>query len=226
MSDRRSRLLAVLSVLAPLLFWSAVVLGALLRGPEYDHLTQAISELSVGENAPVMNAGFVAYGVVTIDFALGLRLGASAAIRVGFLLLALAGASTAALGLLWVAWAVANGAPVTAAPLDARGLTVDAWYDVIHNVLAGWAYALGAVGAISVGLGVRGGALRPAPAAYFVASGVAVIVLALYVEAARPVLDGLVQRVLVGLLQLWPAVYAIRSAAVARTAALASLARG
>ncbi len=98
MDVRRATVLAMLSVVAPLVFWTAVVAGAVLRGAEYDHLTQAISELSVGQNASVMDAGFIAYGVITVWFALGLRRGAPEPVRVGFLLLALAGASTAALG--------------------------------------------------------------------------------------------------------------------------------
>lgn len=223
---RRAEVLATFSVLAPLVFWTAVVLGGLLRGPRYDHLTQAISALSVGDGAPVMDAGFLAYGILTLWFALGLRRGASTPERVGLLLLALAGLSTAGLGVQWLAWALATGAPVTAAPLDARGLTVDPWYDVIHDVLAGSAYALGAVGAMSVGVGVRGSPRWPGHAPYFVASGIAVVVLALYIEAARPVLDGLLQRVLVGLLQLWPAVYAIRSAVLEGIADVAVPARG
>ena len=196
--------------------------GALLRDRGYDHRTQAISELSVGENAPVMDAGFLAYGILTVWFALGLRRGAPTAVRVGLLLLALAGAATAGLGLQWLAWGAARGAPVTAAPLDARGLTVDPTYDVIHNVLAGWAYALGAVGAISVGIGVRRQDRGVSYAPYFVASGIAVIALAIYIEATRPVFDGLLQRALVGLLQLWPAVYAIRAATFGRSDTRAS----
>ena len=214
MDDRRPTILAALSLIAPLVFWTAVVLGAVLRGVEYDHLTQAISELSVGQNASVMDAGFIAYGVITVWFALGLRRGAPGPVRAGFLLLAIAGASTAALGLQWVAWAIAGGSPVTAAPLDARGLTVDPRYDVIHNVLAGWAYALGAVGSISVGIGVRRWRTWAGYVPYFIGTGAAVVTLALFIEAARPVLDGLLQRALVALLQIWPAVYAVRSAAM------------
>lgn len=222
---RRAGVLATVSVLAPLAFWSAMIIGGLLRGQQYDHLTHAISELSVGDNAPLMNSGFIAYGILTVSFALGLRRSAPGAARVGLLLLALAGSATAALGLQWSAWDLTSGAPV-AAPVDAEGLTLDPTYDIIHDALAGSAYLLGSLGAIGVGIGVRGEMRWAAYVPYFVATGVVVIVLALYIDAARPVLDGLVQRVLVALLQLWPAVYAIRWAVVGRIAAFPAPARG
>ncbi len=225
MGIRRGDVLAAASVLAPLVFWSAMIVGGLLRGQQYDHVTHAVSELGVGDNAPLMNSGFVAYGILTVSFALGLRRSAPGAARVGLLLLALAGAATAGLGLQWLAWDLTSGPPV-AAPLDAEGLTLDPAYDVIHDALAGSAYLLGSLGAIGVGIGVRGETRGAAYAPYFVAAGVVVIVLALYIEAARPAFDGLVQRVLVALLQLWPAVYAIRSAAMGRIAAITAPARG
>lgn len=222
---RRAGILATVSVLAPLAFWSAMVAGGMLRGQRYDHLTQAISELSVGENAPLMNAGSIAYGVLTVWFALGLRRDGPGVTRGGLLLLALAGAATAGLGVQWLAWDTTSGPPVAAA-IDAEGLTLDGTYDLIHNALAGSAYLLGALGAITVGIGVRGQPRWAGYAPYFVATGAVVIVLALFIEATAPVLDGLIQRALVALLQLWPAVYAVRSAARRRLAAVTAPARG
>lgn len=224
MSARRPVVLATVSVLAPLAFWSAMIVGWLLRGQRYDPLTQAISELSVGDNAPLMNSGFIAYGVLTMWFALGLRGGAPGAARLGLLLLALAGAATAGLGLQWLAWDLAGARPVAAA-VGAEGLSLDHTYDLIHNVLAGSAYLLGALGSIAVGTGVRRRAGWAGHTPYFVATGVIVMALALFIEATAPVLDGLIQRVLVGLLHLWPAVYAIRSAASADLAAVTVPAR-
>jgi hypothetical protein len=205
----RAAVLATVSVLAPLVFWATVLVGGALRGGLYSHATQAISELSVGTNASVVDAGFIAYGLLTVWFALGLRSGAPSPIGVGFLLLAVAGASTAALGVQWLVWVIWYGEPVVAAPPDARGLTIDPLYDVIHNVLAGWAYATGAVGAMSVGVGVRASPRWRASAPYFVLTGVAVVALAIFIEAADPLYDGALQRTLVVLLQLWPAAYAI-----------------
>lgn len=208
---RRPVVLAALSVIAPLTFWSAALLGALLRGAGYDHFTQAVSELSVGDNAAVMDAGFIAYGVLTVAFALGLRRGAPTATSAGFILLAGAGAATAGLGLQWVGWALTLGPPL-ATPADARGLTVDATYNVVHNALAGSAYVLGAFGAFAVGIGVRPDARWLRYVEYFLVTGPIVLAIALYIQVAVPVLDGLLQRTLILLLQLWPAVYAVRSA--------------
>jgi hypothetical protein len=133
-------------------------------------------------------------------------------------LLAVAGASTAALGVQWLAWAIAFGEPVSPAPVDARGLTGDRLYDLIHNVFAGWAYATGAVGAMSVGIGLRAWPRWARSAPYFLVTGIAVIGLAVFIEVAQPLYSGALQRTLIVLLQLWPAVYAIRSLALPRAA--------
>jgi hypothetical membrane protein len=59
-------------IIAPLLFTLVVVIASLLR-PGYSQTHNFISDLGVGSYAVIQNANFVAFGLLSIGFALGLR---------------------------------------------------------------------------------------------------------------------------------------------------------
>lgn len=214
LSGRRADFLATLGVLAPLSFWSAVVLGGALRRG-YDHSVRAISELSIGENAPLMNAAFIAYGVLIVIIALGLRPVVLPTARIGLVLLTVAGAATAGLGIQWIGWASTTGAP-SLAPPAADSLTTDAAYDVIHDLLAILAYLSSALAALLAGLGLRGQPAWRGYDTYFVASGVLALALMAYAGLGH-VSGGVVQRSLTVTVQLWVAVIALRSRGALRS---------
>ena len=197
---------AAASVLAPLTFWAAVAIASAMR-PGYDQTASTISRLSVGANAPVMNAGFLAYGILTVVIAALLRGRVETALdRVPLVLLAMSGACTASLGIQWLTWSVAGMAPVSSRP----ALTTDPLYDVVHNVLAAGAFGFSGLGSFVLGISVRG---RPGWSGYdraFIAFALVVIVLSTFLSARIPEGQGLAQRVAVVALQAWVAVLAFR----------------
>ena len=197
---------AAASVLAPLAFWSAVAIGSTLR-PGYDQTLSTISRLSVGENAAIMNAGFLAYGIVTIAIAFVLRGRVEASLdRVALVLLALSGACTVSLGVQWLIWSAAGAAPMSAYP----ALSTDQRYDLIHNVLAAGSFGFSGLGSFVIGVSVR---RRPGWSGYdvvFIALALVVMVLSGYLSARLPSAQGLAQRVAVVALQAWVAVLAFR----------------
>lgn len=201
-------------MLAPLSFWSAVIVGGVLRDG-YDHTARAISVLSIGDNAPLMNAAFIAYGVLIAIIALGLRPVMPPDTRMGLSLLTVAGAATAGLGIQWIAWAATAGAP-SLAPPGAGSLTTDPTYDVIHDALAILAYLASALAALAAGLGLRGRPAWRGYELYFVASGVLALALMTYAGVAD-VSGGVLQRSLTVTVQLWVAVIALRSRGALRS---------
>jgi hypothetical membrane protein len=200
------------SVLAPLAFWTAVAVASLMR-PGYDQTASTISRLSVGENASVMNAGLLAYGILTVAIALILRGRVEAALdRVPCVLLALSGACTASLGIQWIVWS-ALGMPPASARL---ALTTDPIYDVVHNALAAGAFGFSGLGSFILGISVRG---RRGWAGYdvaFIGMALVVMVASTYLSARLPDAQGLAQRVAVVALQAWVAVLAFRLLGLAR----------
>jgi hypothetical membrane protein len=197
---------AAVTVIAPAAFWTAVATGSVLR-PGYDQAASTISRLSVGPNAAVMDAGFIAYGLLTIAIALVLSTRVAPGLgRSALLLLGLSGACTASLGIQWVVWTLGGAVLVPARP----GLTTDPAYDLIHDALAAGAFTFSGVGSLLTGMSVRG---RPGwagyPAFFFAVSAV-VLVLSTYLALRFPGAQGAVQRVAVVALQSWVAVLAFR----------------
>ena len=197
---------AAASVLAPLAFWTAVAVASAMR-PGYDQTASTISRLSVGENAAIMNAGFLAYGILTIGIAFVLRRRVPPGLdRAALVLLALSGACTASLGIQWIAWNVA-GLPVDGAP---PRLTTDPRYDLIHDALAVGAFAFSGLGSLILGIAVRG---RPRWTGYdlaFFGCALVVLVASTYLVGRPPALQGAAQRLAVVALQAWVAVLAFR----------------
>jgi hypothetical membrane protein len=203
---------ATASVLAPLAFWSAVAVASVLR-PGYDQTVSTISRLSVGENAAVMNAGFLAYGILTVAISFVLRGRVERPLdRMALALLALSGACTASLGVQWLIWSANGAAPVSARP----ALTADPLYDIVHSVLAAGSFAFSGLGSFVLGISVR---RRPGWSGYdvvFIALALVVMVLSTYLSARLPEAQGLAQRVAVVALQAWVAVLAFRLHALGR----------
>ena len=197
---------ATASVLAPVAFWTAVAVASVMR-PGYDQIASTISRLSVGENASVMNAGFLAYGILTVAIALVLRARVETAVdRMAIVLLALSGACTASLGVQWLIWSANGIAPMSAHP----ALSTDPLYDVVHNILAAGSFGFSGLGSFVIGLSVR---RRPGWSGYdlaFIGMALAVMVLSTYLSARIPSGQGLAQRVAVVMLQAWVALLAFR----------------
>lgn len=205
------------SVLAPVAFWTAVAVASVMR-PGYDQVASTISRLSVGENASIMNAGFLAYGILTIAIALVLRGRVETPLdRMALVLLALSGACTASLGIQWLIWSAGGMPPLSARP----ALTTDPLYDIVHNVFAAGSFAFSGLGSFVIGVSVR---RRPGWSGYdvaFIALALVVMVLSTYLSARLPSAQGLAQRVAVVALQAWVALLAFRLVALARAPELA-----
>jgi hypothetical membrane protein len=210
---------AAASVLAPVAFWTAVAVASLMR-PGYDQTASTISRLSVGQNGSVMNAGFLAYGILTVAIALILRGRVETGLdRVPCVLLALSGACTASLGIEWLIWSAAGMAPVSAR----LALTTDPLYDVVHNVLAAGAFGFSGLGSFILGISVRG---RRGWVGYdlaFIGMALVVAVASTYLSARLPEAQGLAQRIAVVALQAWVAVLAFRLDSLARSAGAADV---
>lgn len=112
-------MLALGGVVGPVGFISAWIVGAILAGPSYSSIDDAISRLAAAEaeTRMVMNAGFVVFGVALPCYALALRETLS-----GWAWMTAASTGLATLG-------------VAALPLDVSD-SVDQW----HGVAAGIGY--------------------------------------------------------------------------------------
>ena len=102
-----SKFLAVAGVIGPLLFTVFIITAGSLRAG-YSQLGGAgISELGVGPNAAIWNAGAITFGLLTIAFAFGLHRGMSRSksAKLGPALVGVSGAGFVGLGLF-----PANGA--------------------------------------------------------------------------------------------------------------------
>src|SRR5215831_1463819 len=66
--DELNRLLALGGVIGPAIFVLTFTVAGLMR-PDYSPLTQAISDLGVGENAWALNGSLVLLGLLLVGFA-------------------------------------------------------------------------------------------------------------------------------------------------------------
>ena len=217
----RTPWLTLVAAVGPPAFALAVVVASLVR-PGYDQLSSAISRLGFGENAIVLNVGFLALGAAT--FSLGAVLRGRVSGR-GPAALALAGTSTAGMGALWTAWVL---------PLVLGGASLPAREPALvgrlHDVLAVTSYLATIVGCLAVGRALAADRSAALYAPYSLATGVAAGaifafgILDLYafgeaspLAALRP-WRGLLQRILTALLLLWIEVSAWRVARMSETA--------
>lgn len=201
-----SRILTFGGVAGPILFTVIVVTCGALR-PEYNHLSQFISELgeSGGTNAGLMNyAGFMLSGSLILVSGLGLagRLPRSGLTITGALLVALFGAGIFAAGVF---------------SCDPGCLPEDPSREgFLHNLVSLIAFV-----AMIVGVALLGFQFRRMPgwqgfAGYsFVTAAVAAALLVgmMTISAVMPVI-GLAQRVFLGCLFLWLVLVAIRTSRV------------
>ena len=186
MSRRGERLALACGIAGPAAFVGAWLLGGLLT-PGYDPVEQAISQLAREDarTAPLMTAGFVAFGVLVPVYAAALgRALRSPGTR--------AAATTSGLATLAVA----------ALPLSrAGGSPVDLW----HAVAAGTGYVAQAVSPLLGGRALPGRGARRASYAVGAAAGVALIASVLVPERT-----GLLQRTGLTLVDAWFAVVAVQ----------------
>ncbi len=93
-------LLAVTGIVGPVMFTTLIFVGGSLR-PGYNQIAGlGMSELGVGPNAIIFNAGAIAFGLLTVAFALGLQrgVGEGRGPKTGPVLIGLSGASFVGLG--------------------------------------------------------------------------------------------------------------------------------
>ena len=171
--------------------------------PHYNPITQAESDLAVGQYGFVMTANFVVRGLLSLALIAGLSRGVAPAAR-----------SRAGLALLG-AWAV--GAFLLALfPTDV-GSHVSA-HGAVHLVVALLAFIAAVVGEVLIaarlGADPRWAPLRPALLAIAIIGAVALLFLFAgnghaVTRAVGPIF-GLVERVFIGLVLLWMLVAAVR----------------
>lgn len=65
---------AICGIVAPLLFWIMVIVESLLR-PGYSQLYNYVSDLGVGPLSILQNINFILFGILTLIFGYGLRIG-------------------------------------------------------------------------------------------------------------------------------------------------------
>ncbi|CAA9590074.1 MAG: hypothetical protein AVDCRST_MAG18-4870 [uncultured Thermomicrobiales bacterium] len=194
--DGRHKVLAACGVLAPLQFTLAwVVLGA--ARPDYDPRRQYVSELAAvgAPDAGPMLAAFLALGLLTLAFAVGLRhaLGGGATALIGSALIAVFGLGSLASGLFRCDPGCGGGSPANTAH------TVSAHLGLGALILATLVLA------VRFGRDRRWAGLR---AYSLLTGGVALAIFARGFAAFGGV--GLGQRLFLATLFLWLAVVALR----------------
>ena len=100
--DNVLRMLSLCGIIGPILFALGWIIAGLLT-PDYSHIKQHGSALGAqgATYAPIMNTGFIVFGLLTIAFSAGLfrSLGQGKAGKVGTVLLAVGGIGIAASGI-------------------------------------------------------------------------------------------------------------------------------
>lgn len=71
-SNRKQQFFAVCGIIAPIIFWSMVLVESLLR-PGYSQLYNFVSDLGVGPLAILQNINFIVFGVLSIFLSIGVR---------------------------------------------------------------------------------------------------------------------------------------------------------
>jgi len=212
--NRAQSLLALCGIIGPILYSIMVITLGLFR-PNYNHITQIMSELGeVGApNAVIMNtAGFILLGLLMIFFALGLHRGISEGegSKIGPALVAVSGAFLVLLGIF---------------PCD-PGCANESSVGIMHEVFAmmhGFAMIFAP---LAIAQRLKKDSRWQGYLYYSLATGVVVAVLAsLYGFNVFEPWKGALQRVLMGVPLLWVEVMAIkllrlsiRSSACARAA--------
>jgi hypothetical membrane protein len=70
--QRRQIIFALCGILAPIIFWSMVIIESLIR-PGYSPVHNFVSDLGVGSLAILQNINFMIFGLLTIGLGLGLH---------------------------------------------------------------------------------------------------------------------------------------------------------
>lgn len=73
-TPKNLRIYALCGIVAPLLFWLMVIVESLLR-PGYSQLYNYVSDLGVGPLSILQNINFIIFGILTLIFGYGLKIG-------------------------------------------------------------------------------------------------------------------------------------------------------
>ncbi len=72
--QRKKQIFALCGIVAPILFTLLVIIANFLR-PDYSQIYNFVSDLTAGPYAIIQRLNFVIFGILTIGFAFGLRIG-------------------------------------------------------------------------------------------------------------------------------------------------------
>lgn len=72
--QKNLRIYAVCGIVAPILFWVIATIDGILR-PGYNPLYNYVSDLGVGPLSIIQNINFIIFGILTLIFGYGLRMG-------------------------------------------------------------------------------------------------------------------------------------------------------
>ena len=213
--DSAVRLLALGGIAAPIIFAILVTVGGFIY-QGYNHATQAISELGgVEARYPlIQNANFFMVGVLIMAFAFGLHrgMGHGNGPVVGFLLLGAFGVLTVAQTLL---------------PCDS-GCEFESPIGALHNMAGLSGFLTAIAGILVTSRRLRRDPNRRSYAGYSAVTAIAALVglfawIGISKAAGVQTLNGVLQRIVVGLLLLWVEVMALRLFWLSRLAPMPQL---